>query len=156
MAKTQRSDLTPKQVHAIVCAMYAVAKVDKVQPAELKLMRQFYNEARESSPKLEPFTDLTKRPFSVRRIVSEISGDKAAAGALIEGCVLVAYADGKYSEAERVLVSTLAEALGVSAKTLKTIETGIVDIAMAELMRDLPVDVYGDTLVLVRRELSSS
>jgi uncharacterized membrane protein YebE (DUF533 family) len=152
MAKTKDLTLSARQSHAIARAMYATATIDKITAEERALIKAFYNETAGGGAQMESFAQMRKSPFSASKLKRALGPDPAIAALLIESCVLVAYADGSYTDKEREFIASLAKDLGVSAKRLQTIHDGIVDLVMGQLAHIANTDA----LVEVRRELSGA
>jgi DnaJ-domain-containing protein 1 len=73
-------------------------------------------------------------------------------GVFLHSCVLLAYADGKYSATERAKVAEFAKALGMAADQLASIEEAVSDHLMQQIARIENIDALGE----VARELKQS
>lgn len=121
-------------VQAIVRAMHAVAQADGVHATELVMLRGFYEACQQEAGALASFEDLIATPFdAVRDGAAFDSAERKAV--LLQSCVLLGHADGRYSDGERKAVAGFADALGVPATALAAIEEGIADQLLQQISR---------------------
>lgn len=102
-------DLDAGAAHTIAAGMREVAMADGAHPEELALIDAF-----ESS--LPPGPDT---------VDLSTLGSEAARGAFMQSLVLVAYADGKVTDAERDIIRGYAAALGFDDKSLARVWTDV-------------------------------
>ena len=112
MNPMQDQDLTPAQVTQLTKAMLSVALVDGIHPAEAALIGQFYESSR--SADMPTTAAVLATPTQPALDVKSLSGaDAAFADTVVLMCLMTAYADGKFSAAERGHVQEIAAAVGV-------------------------------------------
>ena len=126
-------------VQAIVRAMHEVALSDGMHDAERVMLRGFYDACQEDARALTSFDELVSTPFDAAG-AKELFDTPARRGALLQSCILLAYADGKYSDGERRQVQSYADAVGMDAKELLTLEMGVADHLMQQISRIDNVD----------------
>lgn len=122
-----RSDLAPlftdlalsaDDAHAIVAALHDVAQSDGVHDAELDMIRGFV-EALDADLGAEKPTKLPEMtPAKLASIITSPQVRKLA----LQSAVLLAWADGVFSEKEHVRIREYATALGLSADEYAAIE----------------------------------
>lgn len=135
-------------LQAIVRAMHDVALTDGVHDAERVMLRGFYENCQREAAALASFDDLVAMPFDLAAIVDDFKLP-AQKTALLHSCLLLAYADGTYSAAERAKVQGFADALGVSSGELALIEEGASDYLLQQISRISNTDALQE----VAREL---
>jgi tellurite resistance protein len=127
---TNRSDLAPlftdvamsaDDAHAIAAALYDVARSDGVHEAELEMIWSFVQTVDadlgvEKSTELPPMT-----PAKLAAIITNPELRKLA----VQSAVLLAWADGIFSDPEHARVREYATALGFSAAEYGAIERTI-------------------------------
>jgi hypothetical protein len=143
------NDLTPEQARVIAHGLYDLAGTDGVHPAETMLVQDFYAAAQGEFGSGD-LSLLAATPFDIAH-AGEVLGSIELKGVFLHSCVLLAYADGRYSAAERGRVAAHAQALGLGAQ-LATIEQGVADHLMQQIARIENLDALGD----VARELKQS
>jgi len=126
-------------VQAIVRAMHEVAQSDGMHDAERVMLRGFYDACQQDARALATFDELIATPFDVAG-AKDLFDNDARRAALLQSCVLLAYADGKYSEGERARVLAFAHAVGVDERGLLAIEGGVADHLMQQISRIDNVD----------------
>jgi len=127
-------DLGINHVQVIVRAMYAVAKADGVHDAELVMLRGFYDDCARATNALTSFDQLLRIPFDEMEAARILDNDERRS-ALLQSCVMLAYADGRYSAGERACVRAFADALGMAPAALATLEAAVADSLMAQLAK---------------------
>ena len=143
-------DLTPQQARAIAHGLHDLAGTDGVHPAETMLVQDFFNAAQGEFGGAGDLSLLAATPFDVAE-AGQVLGSVELKGVFLHSCVLLAYADGRYSAAERARVAEFAQALGLGAE-LATIEQGVADHLMQQIARIENLDALGE----VARELKQS
>ncbi len=127
---TNRSDLAPMftdlalsadDANAIVAALYDVAQSDGVHEAELEMIRGFVQVLDADLGAEKPTTLPLMTPAKLGAIVTNPQLRKLA----IQSAVLLAWADGVFSEKEHARVREYAAALGFSAAEYAAIERTI-------------------------------
>jgi tellurite resistance protein len=127
---TNRSDLDPlftdlalsaDDANAIVAALYDVAQSDGVHEAELEMIRSFVQVLDADLGAEKPTTLPRMTPAKLAAIIHSPQLRKLA----IQSAVLLAWADGVFSEKEHARVREYATALGLSAAEYVTIEQTI-------------------------------
>jgi uncharacterized tellurite resistance protein B-like protein len=125
--------LSSAQIVAAVRLLLHVAHVDGARTEEeVRLVRQFYESCRPTSADLPDFDAL----LAERGAFTIAAGDfpeTAHRVMLLALCVMVAYADGDYSAAERAAVAGAAGSLAVADDRLDAIVAQVKDYMLAQL-----------------------
>jgi len=121
-------------VQAIVRAMHEVALSDGMHEAERVMLRGFYDACQQDARALATFDELVATPFDTAG-AAELFDTAERRAALLQSCVLLAYADGKYSDGERAKVLGLARAVGIEERELLGIEGAVADHLMQQISR---------------------
>ena len=119
MNAVKDQNLSPAQVTLLTKAMLSVAVLDGLHPAETALIRQFYENTRsEDMPTTQAMIEArTASQFKV----SDLSGGTPVfAETVLLMCLMTAYADGSFSQAERDHIQSIAGALGINEDQLAT------------------------------------
>jgi uncharacterized membrane protein YebE (DUF533 family) len=132
-------ELTFSQVQIIVRGMVEVAKSDGVHPTELVLIREFYEGCRRDADGLTDFPQLITQGFDVLE-AKEILDTPELRNTFMVSCLLVAFADGDYSDAERTIMADLAGQLGISHAELATLLERVKDHLLLQLAKVSNVD----------------
>jgi hypothetical protein len=127
-------DLGLNHVQVIVQGMMGVARCDGVHQTEQVLVKQFYEACRTDAGGLADFEDLARTPFNAESARDVLDSD-ALRQVFLKSCVLLAHADGKYTEAERKQVSQYASLLKVEPTALQTIEEEVSGILLRQISR---------------------
>lgn len=128
---------TPLELHHvqyIVRALYDLAEADGVHEAERVMLRGFYQQCQEDAHALTSFDELIATDFDPAR-AAELFDTEALKATFLQSCVFLAYADGHYSASERTKVRAYADALGVPADRLATIEDSVGDHLLQQVSR---------------------
>jgi tellurite resistance protein len=141
--------LSINHIQAIVRGMYEVAKTDGVHNTELVMMRGFYEDCQREVKALTSFDDLIKLPFDLNEAKAVLNTDDRKA-ALLQSCVMVAYADGRYSAGERTKIQSLAAGIGVTAEALLTIETAVADSLMEQISKIRNIDALQEVAAEIK------
>ncbi len=123
-----------QHLQAIVRAMHAVALTDGVHDAERVMLRGFYESCQQEAHALASFDDLIRVPFDAAEVAPAFDTDERKA-TLLQSCLLLAHADGRYSPGERSCIAGFAAALGVAAEDLAQIEEGVADHLLQQISR---------------------
>ena len=127
-------DLDAAAAHTITAGMREVARADGSHPKEEALIDAFE-------------ADL---PGAGSAVELDALTTPAAREAFLKSLVLVAYADGGVSEAERTVIERYAAALGTPAPDLARI---FVDVASSLLSRFSGVKIWRDEVAAIGREM---
>lgn len=106
-------ELGLNQVQVITRGMYAVAQCDGVHQTELVLLKEFYEACRADVNGLASFDDVIKTPFEATD-AKDILSSKELRAVFLKSCLLLAYADGLFSDGERERVKSFAKALEIT------------------------------------------
>lgn len=126
-------------IQVIVRAMHEVAQLDGVHEAEQVMLRDFYEAVQQDTGALTSFHELCRSAFDMdeaRRILD--TPERKAA--MLRSCLLLAYADGRYSMTEREKIRGFADALGVPAHATLALEESVADQLMQNIARISNVD----------------
>ncbi|MBX3692178.1 DUF533 domain-containing protein [Dokdonella sp.] len=126
-------------LQSIVRAMHAVAESDGVHATEQVMLRGFYESCQHEAGALASFDDIVATPFDAATDAAAFDTPERKA-VLLQSCLLLAHADGRYSTGERACIASFAQALGVDASTLGAIEEGIADHLLQQISRISNVD----------------
>jgi uncharacterized tellurite resistance protein B-like protein len=125
--------LSPAQIVAATRLMLGIAHVDGARTMEEEaLIRQFYDGSRTASADFLSFDALAAE----RGASSVVAADFPDAGhrdMILALCIMVAYADGDYSAAERTAVLAAAASLGASGERVEQILAQVKDYMLAQL-----------------------
>jgi hypothetical protein len=146
-----QSELTPQQAKAIAHGLHELAQTDGVHPAETRLVQEFFAAAHGESGAAGDGSVLAATPFDVAQAAQELATSELKS-VFLQSCVLLAYADGRYSAAERDKVAAFAQALGIPATQLAEIEELVSDHLLQQIARIENVDALGE----VARELKGA
>lgn len=138
-------------IQVIVRAMHEVAKLDGVHDAEAVMLREFYRACQQDTGALTSFEELGRGGFDVeeaRRILD--TPDRKSA--LLRSCLLLAYADGRYSNAEREKVRGFADGLGIPAAATLAMEESVADQLMQNIARISNVDALREVAAETARK----
>jgi len=131
--------LSPQHARAIAHGLYSLASVDGVHPAETLLVQEFFGAAQ---GEFGSVSDLVT-PFDTKQAAQVLDTPELKA-AFLQSCVLLAYADGRYSAAERAKVAEFAQALGVREAERADIEEAVSDHLMQQIARIENIDALGE------------
>ncbi len=143
-------NLNLAQVQAIVRGMYQVAQADGVHHTELVMMRDFYQLCAEEAGALASFEDVVATEFDAQAAAAVLD-DEAVKQVFLASCLMLAYADGRYSAAERAKVAKLARAVGIGDQQLTEIEDQVADHLMAAFAHIENLDALKEVAEEIRR-----
>jgi len=127
--------LTPAQFVAATRLMLHVAHVDGAGTAEeVALIREFYDACRDASAQFPAFDTIEAGQGADTVSVRDFP-DPGHRDMIIALCLMVAYADGELSAAERAAVSKVAGNLDLAADRVEHILAQIKDSMLAQLAR---------------------
>lgn len=108
------ASLTPAQIVAATRAMLSISRVDPGNTEEeLALIRGFYEGCQQEAA-LPPFQSLIDQPDEGVNLDSAVFPDPDQRDLVLASCLMVAYADGALSSAEREAVLELSRQIGAS------------------------------------------
>lgn len=144
-------NLSPAQVVQLTRAMFSVAGVDGIHPAEAALISQFHEASRSvTMPSAEA---VMASPEARQFDPAELAGSSADfADTVVLMCLMTAYADGHFSNAERDHVKSIANVLQMDAARFETHLAQVRDDLVGALSH-LP---DAGSVAVVVRELSSA
>src|SRR5262249_1585292 len=127
-----QTELSQSEAEAIAQGLFAVARADGLHPREGALIADFYQDAVAG--------DVTASLASLERLPDPTGPQLAAQLArkevrqlFIKTAWLLAYADGKVSDAERAKIGAYAQALEVGDADSKRLEEGVKDFLLGQL-----------------------
>ena len=121
-------------VRAIVRAMYEVAAADGLHDAERVMLRGFYDACREDATGLTGYDELVRGEFDFAVAAESFDSDDLKQ-ALLKSCILLAYADGRYSASEQTKVREFAQLLAVTPDALAGMEGAVGDHLIQQISR---------------------
>jgi uncharacterized tellurite resistance protein B-like protein len=131
MTSNTSDSMTKDQALALATCMLAVAHVDGVRPEELALIRRFHVESADLG--LPAFDALVAARTDPLPLLSALKPDIAFAEQLVSLCIMTGYADGDFSEAERALVTSLAERVGLAGDAYAAVHQHVKDSLIGSL-----------------------
>jgi tellurite resistance protein len=115
---------------AIARGLYAVAKVDGVHEREAALVASFWGEVGGSAGAL---AELERGATISSAELSAALGSAQLRHLFLKTSVLLAWADGKVTDAERKIIGEFAGALGVGAAELGRLEAAVKEYLLSHL-----------------------
>ncbi|HEY0659960.1 MAG TPA: TerB family tellurite resistance protein [Lysobacter sp.] len=146
-----QNDLSPQQARTIAHGLHELARTDGVHPAETMLVQEFFAAAQGEFGTAGDTSMLAATSFDVAQAAQVLDTPELKA-VFLQSCVLLAYADGRYSAAERAKVAEFAQALGVPEAERADIEETVSDHLLQQIARIENVEALGE----VARELKST
>jgi uncharacterized membrane protein YebE (DUF533 family) len=121
-------------IQVIVQALYDLAKTDGVHDAEKVMIQGFYQSCQADAQALTSFDQLLNADFNPSTAFTYFETEDQK-NALLNSCILLAYADGHYSQGEKDRIRIFAKALGVSADQLSMLEESVADHLLQKVSR---------------------
>lgn len=113
-------------------AMLEVAQVDAGHVAEeIALIRAFYEA--DAEPGQIPFDSLLAASSQAAPLAADSFPQAEQRDLVISSCLMVAYADGQFSQAERTAIAAIAERIGMDAARFKMLDDIIQDHLLSQL-----------------------
>ncbi len=128
---TSAPQLGINQIQSMVRGMYELATLDGLHPAEMVMLRGFYEQCQRDAQALTSFDDLIAVPFDLKS-AAEVLDTTERKTAFLQSCLLLAYADGSYTSSEQAHIRKFAQGLGVAAEVLATLEAQVSDTLMQQ------------------------
>jgi tellurite resistance protein len=116
---------------AIARGLYAVARVDGLHEREAGLIASFWIEAGGGAGAL---SDLERSAAITPHELAGVLHDEKHRQLFIKTAILLTWADGDVSDAERKSVNEFATALGVDGKTVESLEASVKDFLLGHLV----------------------
>ena len=126
-------------IQQIVRGMNEVAKLDGVHDAEAVMLKQFYGACQDDAGALTNFSELVNGPFDIAD-ASRVLETPERKAVFLRSCILLAYADGRYSQPERDKVRSFADGLGIPAGATLALEESVADQLLQNIARISNVD----------------
>jgi tellurite resistance protein len=124
-------ELAFDQVKVLTHAMLAVARVDGVHDAEMRLIREFYEGcSRKGDPRIE---DVARGTFDVAS-ARPLFDTPELARLFVKNLILVALADGQFAAAEGELIRAYAAGLGLAPGDVDALHEATVEYLMSGLV----------------------
>lgn len=127
-------DLSIHHIQTIVQALYQLAQADGVHSTERVMLRDFYDQCQADGNALTSFDELLAQPFDLADNAEDFHSDDLKI-ALLNSCLLLAYADGQYTTGEREKIRSYAATLNFSADDLAQLEETVADHLMQQISR---------------------
>jgi hypothetical protein len=137
-------------IQIIVRGLYAVALCDDVHPAEQVMIKSFYDACREDATGLADFKDIVAQEFDAEE-AAEILNTPTLRHTFLRSCLLLAFADGRYSEAEQAKIQEFAAAFGVEDAALAELKDQVTEHLFSQIANIENIDALRE----VARELST-
>ena len=148
---TEAPVLGINHIQVIVRAMHEVAKLDGVHDAEAVMLRDFYEACQRDTDALTSFEELGRGEFDLDE-AKRILDTPDRKSALLRSCLLLAYADGRYSTAEREKIRGFADGLGVPAAATLALEESVADQLMQNIARISNIDALREVATETARK----
>ncbi len=123
--------LERSQAEAIARGLYAVARVDGLHEREAGLIASFWIEAGGGAGSL---SELERSAAITPSELASTLHDTQQRQLFIKTAILLTWADGEVSDAERKAVSEFASALHVDAATVDSLEASVKDFLLGHLV----------------------
>jgi hypothetical protein len=136
-------------VQVMVKGMHELAKSDGLHDAERVMLRDFYTSCRDETGALADFDDLIRRPFDAKE-AADVLNTSELRRLFLQSCVLLAYADGKYSAGERKKIAEYGKALGTPAAELAELEALVGDQLLQQVSKIENVDALREVAKEIR------
>lgn len=113
-------------------AMLEVAQIDAGHVAEeIALIRAFYEA--DAEPGQIPFDSLLAASSQAAPLVADSFPQAEQRDLVISSCLMVAYADGQYSQAERTVIAAIASRIGMDSARFQMLDDIIQDHLLSQL-----------------------
>jgi len=119
-------------VQVFVQGMSEVSHCDGVHPAEMTMLRGFYDACQRDASAITRFDDLINTPLSLEHARQVLDSGELRTE-FLRSCVFLGYADGSYSANERAKIVEFAKALSVETASLNEIEAEVADVLMSQM-----------------------
>ncbi len=130
-------NLSHEAAEAIARGLYAVARCDGLHEREAGLIASFWIEAGGGAGAL---SDLERSAAISPAELATTLHDQQQRQLFIKTAILLTWADGEVSDAERKIVHDFAEALQVDDATMEQLEASVKDFLLAHLVHLQNVD----------------
>jgi hypothetical protein len=137
-------------IQSIVRGLYALAHCDEVHQSEQVMIKSFYDACREEAAGLADFKDIVAQEFDAEE-AAEILNTPALRHTFLKSCLLLAFADGRYSEAEQAKIQEFAAALGVEDAALAELKDQVTEHLFSQIAHIENIDALRE----IARELST-
>lgn len=125
--------LSPAQIVAATCAMLAISRVDPGNAdEELALIRGFY-EGFLPNAALPLFQSLIDKPDTGSKLDPGLFAEPEQRDLVLASCLMVAYADGALSSAERGAVLAFSQQMGITGAQFDTIVRIVQDYLLQQI-----------------------
>lgn len=123
-------EVTQAAAEAIARGLYAVAKVDGVHEREAALVSSFWGDVGGSSSAL---AELERGATITSSELGSALGSEGLRQLFVKTSILLAWADGKVTDAERKLIAEFAGALGIAGPALGKLEASVKEYLLGHL-----------------------
>jgi hypothetical protein len=137
-------------IQIIVRGLYALAHCDEVHQSEQVMIKSFYDACREDAAGLADFKDIVAQEFDAEE-AAEILNTPTLRHTFLRSCLLLAFADGRYSKAEQAKIQEFAAALGVEDAALAELKDQVTEHLFSQIANIENIDALRE----VARELST-
>ncbi|MBB5017280.1 uncharacterized membrane protein YebE (DUF533 family) [Chitinivorax tropicus] len=143
MISTQNIELNIHHVQLLVRALHELSLSDGMHDAERVMLNGFYQACQADSQALTTFQELVSVKLDLSALADHFNTPPLQR-AFLHSCLLLAYADGKYSNVERARIVEYANALGVTETELAVIEDQVADHLLQQISRIENVAALGE------------
>lgn len=138
-------ELKLNHIQVMVRGMYAVAQCEGVHPTELILLKEFYEGCRAQVQGLASFEEVVEGPIEADTM-RDILDSPALREMFLKSCLLLAFADGVFSECERNKLRGFAEALFVDDERRAQLEDEVRDHLLKQIAHLQNVEALRDVV----------
>lgn len=135
--------ISPQAAEAIARGLYTVARVDGLHEREAGLIASFWIEAGHGSA---PLSDLERSDAMKPADLATQLRSEEERSVFIKTALLLTWADGEVTDAERKVVREFAKALGIEEAQLEQLEGGVKDYLMGHLAHVQNTDATQEVL----------
>lgn len=125
-------DVSQPAAEAIARGLYAVAKVDGLHEREEALVASFWSEVGGGAGALSELARATT--ITSKELAATLAG-KEQRQLFVKTAMLLAWADGKVTDAERKIIGEFATALQLTADEVKSLEGAVKDYLLGHLSK---------------------
>ncbi len=130
------TSLTPAQIALATQAMLYVAHVDRAcTEEETALIRAFYDDCAAEEGALAPFAALAQTPGAVPALDASSFADPDQRSLVFSSCLMVAYADGVLSQAEKDAVFGIGRRMGLTEEQMADALSVVQDHLLSKLSK---------------------
>jgi hypothetical protein len=128
----QATPLSLNHIQVIVRGLYEVAQSDQVHATEQVLLQEFYNACRHDTHGLADYQDIIRADLNLASM-KDILDSAELRHTFIKSCLLMSFADGRYSAEEQAKIAEFAKALDIDDASLATLKDQVTEHLLGQL-----------------------